>query len=291
MEGSNSIDLYFRKAQGDFCLPDTNCQGLSEAELNELLVKCRSITVKLESELNKRQGAIVAGRSDHIEKYKVKIQTDAENLKILRRLGKREVKKVEGAIVVLNAEQGGRDSRVYKEFLEDIIRNCGSGLALLCAASLGKENVVNMNMPARTSILAHVKRNLTSLNSPALDALAAQYKIPTGSLYNESGTTPERAEKWGHEELASNTTKQIPFSLSHAPYQRLPSMNDELLLGGMVQSRQWCMERSEGQLFSSCVTILIPINEYQDASINIVIGRYNGLKLQEFLQMELLNPS
>ena len=44
---------------------------------------------------------------------------------------------------------------MYRSFLRNVLRPCGRGLALLCAASLGKQRVVHLTEKNRTSLVGY----------------------------------------------------------------------------------------------------------------------------------------
>lgn len=181
----DSTSIIFRIAQGDFCPPNIDHGGISESQLEALVQKTRDATLVLEAELEKRHNATFAAPSNLIKEYENKLHNSIQNLKIHGRLDARSAKSVELAISVLPTEQTVRSSRIYRDFLNSVIRHCGHGLALLCAASLGKQNIVAMNAEARTSLISHIKSKKASLYSPDLETLAKQHNLPvgTGTLY------------------------------------------------------------------------------------------------------------
>jgi hypothetical protein len=70
-----------------------------------------------------------------------------------------------------------RGSKVYQLFLNDITRHCDSGLALLCAASIGKHKVISLNAQERTSLVEYIKRNRGNLDSFAVKALGVDFGL------------------------------------------------------------------------------------------------------------------
>ena len=186
----DSATIVFRTTHGDFCLDSMDFNGLGNPELEALVQKTRDATMSLEIELEKRHSAILVAPSNLINDCENKLQTTLQSFKILGRLDARAAKSVELAASVLTSEQTVRGSRIYQDFLNDIIRHCGRGLALLCAASFGKHKIIGMNAQSRTSLVYHLKSKKTSLYSPALDSLATQYKLPP-----EAGT-PCSSSAW-----------------------------------------------------------------------------------------------
>lgn len=122
--------------------------------------------------------------SNLINEYETKLQMSLQQIKILSRLNPRAAKSVELAVSILTNEQTARGLKIYQDFLNDIKRQCGGGLALLCAASLGKQNITAMNMLARTSLVIHLTNKKASFCSPELDSLVKQLglSVNTGTL-------------------------------------------------------------------------------------------------------------
>ncbi len=174
----DSTSIVFRTTRGDFYPSTLEFDGLGDPELEALVQQTRDATLSLEVELEKRHSAILVAPSNLINDCEGKLQKTLQNFKILGRFDARAAKSVELAVSVLANEQTVRGSKVYQDFLNDIIRHCSYGLALLCAASLGKHNVIGMNAQSRTSLVYHLKSKKVSLSSPALDSLVTQYKLP-----------------------------------------------------------------------------------------------------------------
>ena len=107
-----------------------------------------------------------------INNYKNKLQKTLQNFKILGRLDARAAKSVELAISVLTNKQTVRGSKVYQDFLNNIVRYCGRRLALLYTTSFGKHNIIGINARSRTSLVYYLKSKKASLSSPDLDSLA-----------------------------------------------------------------------------------------------------------------------
>ena len=174
----DSTSIVFRTTHGDFCPSTLELDGLSDPELEALVQQTRDATLSVEAELEKRHSAIFVAPSNLINDCENKLQKTLQNFKILGRLDARAAKSVELAVSVLTNKQTVRGSKVYQAFLNDIVRYCGRGLALLCAASFGKHNIIGMNATSRTSLVYHLKSKKASLSSPDLDSLATQYKLP-----------------------------------------------------------------------------------------------------------------
>ncbi|KAG8529801.1 uncharacterized protein KY384_005282 [Bacidia gigantensis] len=190
----DSTSIILRTAEGDFCPPKIDYGEISEAQLEALVQKTRDATLELEAELEKRHNATSAAPSNLIKECENKLHNCLQYLKIHGRLDARSAKSVELAVSLLPTKQTVRGARVYRDFLNDVIRHCGHGLALLCAASLGKQNIVAMNAQARTSLISHIRSKKVSLYSPDLETLAKQHNLPIGTG-TELGSLAERPTK------------------------------------------------------------------------------------------------
>ena len=151
-------------------------QGVSVPELETLLEQARETVRSLEVELEQRQ--VTAKQSNVITQCSEKLQTCIGNLKILERLDKRAAGLVITATKILTTQQTSRESRVYQTFLGDVLRQCGRGMALLCAAGLGKQRVTTLSSRDRIQLVHYLKSNKAIFKSPILDLLAEKYQIP-----------------------------------------------------------------------------------------------------------------
>lgn len=180
----DSTSIVFHTTQKNICPFTIEIDGLSDPELKALLQQTRNTTLLLEVKLEKRHSAILVAPSNLINNCENKLQKSLQNFKIIDRFNAKAAKSIELAISVFTNKQTVRGSKIYQDFLNDIIRQCGRGLALLYAASLGKHNIIGMNAQSRTSLVYYLKSKKASLSSPDLDSLATQYKLPP-----EIGTT------------------------------------------------------------------------------------------------------
>lgn len=114
-----------------------------------------------------------------IDACQTKLHEDAQEIRILERLTGHGPSLVDDAVSILTAKQTTRDSIIYQLFLRDMLRHCGSGLALLCASSLGKQRVVHLRAKDRSGLVVYVRDNKANLLSPALETLAKDYQVPT----------------------------------------------------------------------------------------------------------------
>lgn len=127
-----------------------------------------------------------AGRfHDGLDACREKLCKDSGAIKILDRLSGRGPKFVDDAVQTLMTLPTTRDSKIYQLFLHDILRHSGSGLLVLCAASLGKQRVVHLAENDRVGLVSYIKDNKANLHCPALELLAEEYQIPSvNGLYN-----------------------------------------------------------------------------------------------------------
>ncbi len=124
-------------------------------------------------------------KPDGVNECYERISKSAKTIKILERLSDRGDKHVDKAVDILMTSQTTRESKVYQTFLHDILRQAGRGFVVLCAASLGKQRVVQLSDFDRVSLVRHVKDNKAALHCSALDSLADDFQVPSlDGLYN-----------------------------------------------------------------------------------------------------------
>ena len=146
---------------------------MTTLELESFFQQCQKALPLLGEELEGRRVASGNNLPDGVKQCCSKLEKSAADLKILGRLDIKDPKPILVAVDTLRKAQTIRASKVYQLFLTDIIRNCNRGLALLCAASVGKQRIVALNAKERTILVRHIKSNMASLDSPVLDQLAA----------------------------------------------------------------------------------------------------------------------
>jgi hypothetical protein len=118
-------------------------------------------------------------KPDGIKECQGRLSKGAEAIQILNRVPDRGVQHVMKAVGIMTTPQTTRESKVYQSFLYDILRHAGRGLVLLCAASLGKQRVVQLNALDKTSLVRHIKDNKAVLYSPVLESLAETFQAPS----------------------------------------------------------------------------------------------------------------
>ena len=174
----NTPTIIFRSTIGDRSPSSDSFQNLATSELKSFLQQCRESLSLLGAELEERRVASGSNLPDGVKQCSSKIEKSATDLKILGRLDIKNSRPISVAVDILKTAQTNRASKIYQLFLTDIIRNCNRGLALLCAASIGKQRIVALNTKERTILMRHIKINMASLDSPILDPLAANYGLP-----------------------------------------------------------------------------------------------------------------
>lgn len=153
-------------------------EGITNSEIETLLEQGRGTVRSLEVELEKRHIATKLESSSGVSECKEKLRKSSGDFKILGRLDNRAAGLAVAAVETLATKQTNRGSEIYQTFLGDILRHCGRGLVLLCAASLGKQRVVSLNSRDRIELVRYLKSSKTAFESPVLDLLAEEYQIP-----------------------------------------------------------------------------------------------------------------
>lgn len=167
-------------------------EGVTDVELETLLQKSRDTLISLEAELEKRPNSKTSSQPSGIDGYGDSLRKGANKIEVLERLDDKAAEHVKAAVMVLTTPQTIRSFRVYKAFLDDVLRHCGPELVLLCAACLGKPKVASLKEEDRISLLDLVKRKKSLYVSPILGRLATEYGLR--SLHNEQEKKRKRAE-------------------------------------------------------------------------------------------------
>ncbi|KAF1346383.1 hypothetical protein EJ07DRAFT_144197 [Lizonia empirigonia] len=160
-------------------------QDVTDSELEDLLEIGRRLVFSLEAEVEARRLVAKVELSTAVYDCIAKLNKSVANLKTLERLNEKETKLIASATCILKAAQTSREGKLYQTFLRDIHRQCGRGLVLLCAASLGKQRTTSLNAKDRTQFVSHLKAIKGVFDFPILDALVKQHRVP-----NENGMLP-----------------------------------------------------------------------------------------------------
>lgn len=178
--GMDSTAILLHTTRGGSWHHDTDLTNFSDTELESLAEKARNTIQSLEAELQKRHSTTPSTPLDLVNKWNKRFQSCLKHIKTHDRLDKRAANCVELAVSILSTEQTGRREKVYQDFLNDILRQCGPGLAVLCAAGFGKYNIAGMNRQTRTGLVDYVKSKRASFCCPELDSIVIQYGLPLG---------------------------------------------------------------------------------------------------------------
>jgi hypothetical protein len=170
--------IILRTKDEDYSVNCDDYSAVIDAELETLLQQSRDAVTSLQAELERRQ-KISHDPPDAIKRCCEKLRKTARNIRILGRLEAREERLTKAAVEIMTKVQTIRSSKIYQAFLFDIQRHCGLGQVLLCASSLGKQKVIDLNGQDRTALVHYVKGDKASLFSSSLDSLAKEYKIPS----------------------------------------------------------------------------------------------------------------
>ena len=163
---------------------DDSCDKLSSGELESVLHEIRALNNALEGELMKRDQRRRSDQSGQTGKCCDRLHNTVRELVIRERPDGQAAKNVGDAVEILAAPLPEPATRIYQTFLFDVLYHCRRGLALLCAASLGKKRISNMATKDRLSLLAYIKDAQASLDFPMLGVLANEFSIPSAdSLY------------------------------------------------------------------------------------------------------------
>jgi len=186
-------------------------EGVTDVELETLLRISRDTLILLEAEFEKRPISKTSSQPSGIDRYGDSLSKGANKIKILERLDDKAAEYVKAAVKILTTPQTVRSFRIYKAFLNDVLRHCGPELVLLCAACLGKPKIASLKEKDRISLLDFVKRKKLLYVSPILGRLATEYGIH--SLHDEQEKKRKRAESTSLTAVGM-TTEQAPARIT-----------------------------------------------------------------------------
>lgn len=152
-----------------------SCTVLSTEMLQALLLESRVVVTSIETELRRRnQGPHQNSKLDICRRN---LQKTADEIRIRKRLGERGFEQAKSLHGQFTGEQSDRSWKAYREFLEDVARQCGPESALLCHIGLGKHRVTNLKSEDRVNLLQILKDEHVSLSSDELKRLAESYHV------------------------------------------------------------------------------------------------------------------
>ncbi|KAI9749789.1 MAG: hypothetical protein M4579_006739 [Chaenotheca gracillima] len=168
------------EAKSGFCYSD-GYDGVSDSDVEVLFRLCREAAASLEGELMKRRLKRIPDQPGDLGKCCQSLHDTSRKVIIRGRLDGRALKQVNDAVEILKTSQATLPAKVYREFLQDVIRQCSPDLALLCAASFGRKRLLDLGANGRVDLLAYVKNARHSLDSPALETLTSGYQMPASN--------------------------------------------------------------------------------------------------------------
>jgi hypothetical protein len=166
-------------------------EGVQDAELEELIVECRSALHSLEAEFAARQKPQVDTKLIYCY---ARLQDKATRINNLGWLGTKDRGALEEADTFLRALSSGhisssqtrktrKDGGMYKQLLWLISRVAGPEYALLLICSVARHNVERLNSFQSASLVKYVARNCDSLSCRVLEEKANE----VGLLERASG--------------------------------------------------------------------------------------------------------
>lgn len=170
--------ILFRLPDGDFPVDAVTWKGLSDSDLETLMQDAENARIALIDELETRQSFAARVLPAKVKEYGEKIEKCLQTVNDLGHLLKRQDCLARSAADQLKTEPATYGARIYKEFLLDITRQSGRGVALLCAAGLGKNNVANLTTNERARLVKYIRSRKSVLNGPVLERLAEYYTFP-----------------------------------------------------------------------------------------------------------------
>lgn len=154
------------------------------------------------------------------------------------RLSGRSPRLVREAVDIMKTPQTGRDNIVYQEFLCDVLHNCGRGVTLLCAASLGKFRVVRLQEKDKIGLIDHLKDNLINFQHSLLEALAKAHEIPSAydlakGVGKHQYTRPYRTDVRNEDlvKFLQDHSTEYPILVITAGKNEMPSIELSLEMG------------------------------------------------------------
>jgi len=151
-------------------MPDTSLDALPQDHVTKNSTETENVGKKSKK---------LRPKPDGLKECYERLSENARTIEILERLSDRGTKHVDIAVDILTTTQTTRESKVDQTFLHDILRQAGRGLVVLCAASLGKQRVVQLSESDRASLVRHVKDNKAVLHCPVLESLADGFQVPS----------------------------------------------------------------------------------------------------------------
>uniref|UniRef100_A0A093XC93 Uncharacterized protein n=1 Tax=Talaromyces marneffei PM1 TaxID=1077442 RepID=A0A093XC93_TALMA len=166
---------------------------------------------------------------------------------------------------VLSKEEPLQSSANFQEFFGQV----GNGAQVAqTATQSGTESPVTQTNLEQNALQQHVTDNLSEL----ITAIPERKRRRTEP--SESGSME-----------SFQTGRHIQYMFSKAPSNSLLLLGDPLLKA-IQASNQWAVDRKLEEARTGCITILIPAGKNEDVSVNILVGRVQGLEMLNTFMME-----
>lgn len=222
------------RAQGDLS-PNDDLDGVDTGDLRILLQLARQTAYCIETELAARSA--LSGLPTSVRNCIEKMHDTIQKLDVLQRLDD-TAGLMSTAAKIMQNEQTGRREKIYKQFLIDIRDHCGPSTTLLCAKSLGKRRIVDLNIRERISLLSYLKNNSKAFQHPVLDGLALRLGVTGGKtepLTNANTTNTE------HQSVVERRKYQMSLFASGLTTVSMQKSNTNTPKHPSMPSRCWVL--------------------------------------------------
>lgn len=159
---------------------DNDYANVASSDLESLLLQCRHAVTSLEAELERRQLRKDVGTLSRVDDCWIRLQKQAHQIEIRGRLDDKGKTQAKIAVDILNGVLTEKSVKFYRDFLQDVLHDCGSEFVILSAVGLGKHRVVNLKKDDRISLLGRIKTKKQTIKVSALRVIAKDYQMPSG---------------------------------------------------------------------------------------------------------------
>ena len=166
--------LYQMSENESFAL-QTGFSSITTERLETLFEESRRATSLIEDELRKRNSILVP--TFRVNQILLKLRKDADLIKVHGRLDKNSNKCATALIPLMSTTHSDRSSRVFQEFLTDVLEQWSPQCAFLCGISIGKHKVASLRKEEKASLLKLLGIEKPSLSIEPFTSLANDYGI------------------------------------------------------------------------------------------------------------------
>ncbi|KAF7590256.1 hypothetical protein BBP40_003094 [Aspergillus hancockii] len=251
--------------------------NLTEESLETLLFEGRLAIASMEAELQRRRQRLV--RKPKIEDCHQRLQKTAKKIMVRKRLDDTAAAQASTLRNLLAAKQSDRKLRLYQEFLCDVIRECGRGIALLCALALGKHRVSNMKEEERLDLLELLRSEHERLGIDELEKLAKGYRLPVEAKLQpwDLSVVPQK-RPWN--DVNPTFLEEGQYCLFSFMRRNMVEYLPEPFRSGMEKSSLWKKEGERGGLaVTNCLSMYLPETAHEDAFFVARIGYNYGFEI------------